>query len=250
MLLCASFSPSKTRAQSQESPCPDRTAPPGGRSPKEEGARAAGSHLPRGETRPGSRENVPDVGGIASLRASRAQVHAARYRPQPRQVRKTRALLLIGANTSYFKWCVRWMRSCPVCSLCEATCLPQAGAVIVPNEIVIVCYCCRYWLFCDGAPGFYVEKGWAGECFTYSTMPDLATKEPSTPRKTSVKAPGKPSELHFAWRCVVMSSCSHVPFKNLSWRDFSLIWLLGFGIPRWYSFLRRWKFYVAKRLML
>uniref|UniRef100_H2Z6I1 WAC domain-containing protein n=1 Tax=Ciona savignyi TaxID=51511 RepID=H2Z6I1_CIOSA len=46
----------------------------------------------------------------------------------------------------------------------------------------------RYWLFCDGIPGFYIEKGWVNDHVDYSTHPETLNIQgiPRTPKNSGV----------------------------------------------------------------
>ncbi|CAK8676632.1 unnamed protein product [Clavelina lepadiformis] len=47
----------------------------------------------------------------------------------------------------------------------------------------------RYWLFCDGVPGLYVEKGWVNDYVDYTTKPGVEQEPPLSPLKS-------PSSFH------------------------------------------------------
>ncbi|XP_078484589.1 tyrosine-protein kinase BAZ1B [Ciona intestinalis] len=67
----------------------------------------------------------------------------------------------------------------------------------------------RYWLFCDGIPGFYVEKGWVNDNIDYSTHVDPT---PATPKKAGgspTKSPKKRMKLDH-------SSDDDVPLAQMS----------------------------------
>nr|XP_018670950.1 tyrosine-protein kinase BAZ1B isoform X2 [Ciona intestinalis] len=69
----------------------------------------------------------------------------------------------------------------------------------------------RYWLFCDGIPGFYVEKGWVNDNIDYSTHVDINTA-PATPKKTG----GSPSKSPKKRMKVDHSSDDDVPLAQMS----------------------------------